>query len=90
MFTLSEYQQRAKEALVSIYGDREAMAIVKLWFESRLNMSRIDLTLRRGELVEFSRFEEDLMRLQSNTPIQLILEEAYFLFASGLFLNFWQ
>ena len=79
MFTLSEYQQRATEALVSLYGDREAMAIVKLWFESRLKMSRIDLSLRRGEEVEFPKFEDDLMRLQSNTPIQLILEEAYFL-----------
>ena len=48
MFTLSEYQQKASEALVSLYG-REAKAIVKLWFESRLNMSRIDLALRRGE-----------------------------------------
>ena len=79
MFTLSEYQQKASEALVSLYGHREAKAIVKLWFESRLNMSRVDLALRRGEEVEFPRFEEDLMRLQSNTPIQLILEEAYFL-----------
>jgi len=79
MFTLSEYQQKATEALVPLYGDRETMAIVKLWFESRLNMSRIDLALRRREELEFPSFEDDLMRLQSNTPIQLILEEAYFL-----------
>ena len=49
MFTLSVYQQKANKFLVSIYGDREASAIIKLWFGSRLDMSPIDLIIRREE-----------------------------------------
>ena len=47
MFTLSHYQHKAQDVLVPIYGDREASAMIKLWFGSRLDMSPIDLIMRR-------------------------------------------
>jgi len=78
MFTLSNYQQKALEILVPIYGDREALAAIKLWFGSRLNMSRIDLVMNREVEIEFPSFEADLAQLQANTPVQLVLGEAFF------------
>ena len=78
MFTLSDYQQKAQETLVPIYGEREASAIVKIWFETRLLMTRIDLVMRRKEEVAFPSFEADLAQLQGNTPVQLVLGEAFF------------
>ena len=79
MFTLSNYQQKAKKFLVSIYGDREASAVIKLWFGSRLDMSPIDLIMRREEEVAFPSFEADLSQLKASTPVQLVLGEAFFL-----------
>ena len=78
MFTLSHYQHKAQDVLVPIYGEREASAIVKIWFETRLLMSRIDLVMRRKEEVAFPSFENDLAQLQGNTPVQLVLGEAFF------------
>ena len=78
MFTLSHYQQTAHEILVPLYGGREASAIVKIWFETRLQMTRIDLVIRRDEEVEFPGFEADLALLKAKTPVQLVLGEAYF------------
>ena len=78
MFTLSVYQQKANKFLVSIYGDREASAIIKLWFGSRLDMSPIDLIIRREEEVAFPTFEADLAQLKASTPVQLVLGEAFF------------
>ncbi len=79
MFTLSFYQQKAHEILVPLYGEREASAVVKLWFETRLQMTRIDLVMRREEEVAFPSFEADLALLKDKTPVQLVLGEAYFL-----------
>ncbi len=78
MFTLSHYQQKAQDVLVPLYGDREASAIVKLWFGSRLDMSPIDLIMRREEDISFPLFEADLAQLRKNTPVQLVLGEAFF------------
>ena len=78
MFTLSHYQQKAQDVLVPIYGDREASAMIKLWFGSRLDMSPIDLIMRRKEEVTFPSFEADLAQLRENTPVQLVLGEAFF------------
>tara|TARA_B100000900_G_scaffold366749_1_gene342803 strand:- start:356 stop:1195 length:840 start_codon:yes stop_codon:yes gene_type:complete len=79
MFTLSTYQQKAQEILVPIYGDREALAVIKLWFKSRLRMSHIDLIMRRQGEVDFPSFDADLAELKANTPVQLVLGEAFFL-----------
>ncbi|MGB2413674.1 MAG: peptide chain release factor N(5)-glutamine methyltransferase [Schleiferiaceae bacterium] len=78
MFTLSNYQQQAQDVLVPIYGDRETSAVIKLWFGSRLDMSPIDLIMRREEEVAFPSFGADLARLKANTPVQLVLGEAFF------------
>ena len=78
MFTLSVYQQKAQDVLVPIYGDREALAMIKLWFGSRLDMSPIDLIMRREEEVVFPLFAADLAQLLKNTPVQLVLGEAFF------------
>lgn len=78
MFTLSHYQHKAQDVLVPIYGDREASAMIKLWFRSRLDMSPIDLIMRREEEVVFPSFTADLAQLRENTPVQLVLGEAFF------------
>ncbi|MEL0295294.1 MAG: peptide chain release factor N(5)-glutamine methyltransferase [Cryomorphaceae bacterium] len=78
MFTLSHYQHKAQDVLVPIYGDREASAMIKLWFGSRLDMSPIDLIMRREEEVVFPSFTADLAQLRENTPVQLVLGEAFF------------
>ena len=78
MFTLSHYQHKAQDVLVPIYGDREASAMIKLWFGSRLDMSPIDLIMRREEEVVFPLFTADLAQLRENTPVQLVLGEAFF------------
>lgn len=78
MFTLSNYQLQAQDVLVPIYGDREASAVIKLWFGSRLDMSPIDLIMRREEEVSFPSFEADLALLKAKTPVQLVLGEAFF------------
>ncbi|REJ61912.1 MAG: peptide chain release factor N(5)-glutamine methyltransferase [Bacteroidetes bacterium] len=78
MFTLSNYQLQAQDVLVPIYGDREASAVIKLWFGSRLDMSPIDLIMRREEEVSFPSFEADLTLLKAKTPVQLVLGEAFF------------
>ena len=64
MFTLSNYQQQAQDVLVPIYGDRETSAVIKLWFGSRLDMSPIDLIMRREEEVVFPLFTADLAQLR--------------------------
>ena len=79
MFTLSHYQQKAHEILVPLYGEREASAVVKLWFETRLQMTRIDLVMRREEEVDFPSFEADLAQLKEKTPVQLVLRRSLFL-----------
>ena len=56
MFTLSNYQQQAQDVLVPIYGERETSAVIKLWFGSRLDMSPIDLIMRREEEFTFPSF----------------------------------
>ena len=78
MFTLSNYQLQAQDVLVPIYGDREASAVIKLWFGSRLDMSPIDLIMRREEEVSFPSFGADLAQLKAKTPVQLVLGEAFF------------
>ena len=78
MFTLSHYQHKAQDVLVPIYGDREASAMIKLWFGSRLDMSPIDLIMRREVEVAFPSFTADLAQLRENTPVQLVLGEAFF------------
>ena len=78
MFTLSHYQHKAQDVLVPIYGDREASAMIKLWFGSRLDMSPIDLIMRREDEVVFPLFTTDLAQLRENTPVQLVLGEAFF------------
>jgi len=78
MFTLSNYQQQAQDVLVPIYGDRETSAVIKLWFGSRLDMAPIDLIMRREEEVAFPSFEADLAQLRVDTPVQLVLGEAFF------------
>lgn len=78
MFTLSNYQLQAQDVLVPIYGDREASAVIKLWFGSRLDMSPIDLIMRREEEVSFPSFRADLAQLKAKTPVQLVLGEAFF------------
>lgn len=78
MFTLSHYQHKAQDVLVPIYGDREASAMIKLWFGSRLDMSPIDLIMRREEEVVFPLFTADLAQLLENTPVQMVLGEAFF------------
>ncbi len=78
MLTLSNYQLQAQDVLVSIYGDREASAVIKLWFGSRLDMSPIDLIMKREEEVAFPSFEADLAQLKASTPVQLVLGEAFF------------
>ena len=78
MFTLSHYQHKAQDVLVPIYGDREASAMIKLWFGSRLDMSPIDLIMRREEEVVFPLFTPDLAQLRENTPVQMVLGEAFF------------
>jgi len=78
MFTLSHYQHKAQDVLVPIYGDREASAMIKLWFGSRLDMSPIDLIMRREEEVVFPLFTADLAQLRENTPVQMVLGEAFF------------
>lgn len=78
MFTLSDYQHKAQDVLVPIYGDREASAMIKLWFGSRLDMSPIDLIMRREDEVVFPLFTADLAQLRENTPVQLVLGEAFF------------
>ena len=78
MFTLSHYQHKAQNVLVPIYGDREASAMIKLWFGSRLDMSPIDLIMRREDEVLFPLFTADLAQLRENTPVQLVLGEAFF------------
>ncbi len=78
MFTLSNYQLQAQDALVPIYGDRETSAVIKLWFGSRLDMSPIDLIMRREEEVAFPSFGADLAQLKAKTPVQLVLGEAFF------------
>ena len=78
MFTLSHYQHKAQNVLVPIYGDREASAMIKLWFGSRLDMSPIDLIMRREDEVVFPLFTADLAQLRENTPVQLVLGEAFF------------
>ena len=78
MFTLSNYQQQAQDVLVPIYGERETSAVIKLWFGSRLDMSPIDLIMRREEEFTFPSFGADLAQLRENTPVQLVLGEAFF------------
>ena len=78
MFTLSNYQLQAQDVLVPIYGDRETSAVIKLWFRSRLDMSPIDLIMRREEKVTFPSFGADLAQLKAKTPVQLVLGEAFF------------
>ena len=78
MFTLSNYQLQAQDVLVPIYGDRETSAVIKLWFGSRLDMSPIDLIMRREVEVAFPSFTADLAQLRENTPVQLVLGEAFF------------
>jgi release factor glutamine methyltransferase len=78
MLTLSDYQQKALETLLPIYGKRESTSIIKMWFETRLQMSRIDLIMRRGEKIAFSSFEADLDQLKTSKPVQLVLGEAFF------------
>ena len=78
MFTLSNYQQQAQDVLVPIYGERETSAVIKLWFGSRLDMSPIDLIMRREDEVVFPLFTADLAQLRENTPVQLVLGEAFF------------
>ena len=78
MFTLSNYQQKAQDVLVPIYGERETSAVIKLWFGSRLDMSPIDLIMRREDEVVFPLFTADLAQLRENTPVQLVLGEAFF------------
>ena len=78
MFTLSIYQLQAQDVLLPIYGDRETSAVIKLWFGSRLDMSPIDLIMRREDEVTFPSFEADLAQLKVSTPVQLVLGEAFF------------
>jgi len=52
--------------------------MIKLWFGSRLDMSPIDLITRREEEVAFPSFGADLAQLGENTPVQLVLGEAFF------------
>lgn len=78
MLTLSNYQQQAQDVLVPIYRDRETSAIIKLWFGTRLDLSPIDLIMRREEEVAFPSFEADLAQLKAQTPVQLVLGEAFF------------
>lgn len=79
MLTLKQYQQKAESQLLPIYGERETVAIVRRWFESRLGLTRVDLVLRGYERIEFPLFDQDMKRLVAQEPIQLILGEAYFL-----------
>jgi release factor glutamine methyltransferase len=79
MMTLNKYRQRALSILEPIHGDREARAIMELWFERRLKMSKLDQLFVAENLTQFHGFEQDLLLLSENVPVQYILKESFFI-----------
>ncbi len=79
MKTLNKYRQRALFILEPIHGPRESRAIIELWFERRLQMSRLAQILAAENLIVFESFEQDLMLLCEDVPIQYILKESFFI-----------
>ena len=79
MKTILEFRVAALKMLEPMYGDREARAIVKMWFCSRLELSSIDLVVLEQDRVEFPSFVTDSTRLQAHEPIQYILGTAPFM-----------
>lgn len=79
MNTLNKYRQRALSILEPIHGHREARAIIELWFERRLKMSRLAQLLVAEDLTRFESFEHDLLLLSEDVPVQYILKESFFI-----------
>ena len=79
MKTLNKYRQRALSVLEPIHGDREARAIMELWFERRLKMSKLDQLFAAEDLTRFESFEHDLLLLSEDVPVQYILKESFFI-----------
>lgn len=76
--TIAEYKVQAASLLQPRYGKREANSIINLWFETRLNMRKLDLVFRANETIEFDSFEDDLHSLLLGKPLQHILGIGYF------------
>ena len=79
MNTLNKYRQRALLILEPIHGPRESKAIIELWFERRLQMSKLAQVLAAENLMVFESFEQDLSLLSEDVPIQYILKESFFI-----------
>ena len=79
MLKLSFYRQKALEALIPIYGEREAKSIRSIWFQERLGLNQVDCVLSSNESILFAEFQDYLMALESGQPLQTILGIAHFM-----------
>lgn len=69
------------DALIALYDADEALSIFYRWVQSRLGISRVQISINPEKALnadEVAVFETDLTRLKSGEPIQYVLGEASF------------
>jgi release factor glutamine methyltransferase len=79
--TISEVQKDFWEALLPLYGDREAKSITKMVLEKELELSSTKLSFERFRLVtqqQQQNLQAILKRLLKHEPVQYVLGEADF------------
>ena len=79
--TISEIQKNYREALSSVYDEREARSVTNLVFEKILELQSHKISLEKFRILtapQIDRLNGVLQRLLSHEPVQYILEEADF------------
>lgn len=80
-FTLHDIRDKFLTSLHMLYGNKEAEAIVRYYFERKWGLVSYEFSLRPQQLFPKNRQQEleaDLQRLQEGEPVQYIIGTAYF------------
>ena len=79
--TIRSFRNTIVETLQPLYDPREAVAIAKVYLQTRLNMPAYELALHGDEVVsdaQLALFEHDLTELLQGFPVQYLLGETEF------------
>lgn len=77
-----EFVRLSRERLPSEYEEEERIAVIERLIEGRCGMRRIDLVIRRADVIEAeaeTRLMDDLARLERGEPVQYVLGRAPFM-----------
>ena len=77
-----EFVRLSRERLPSEYEEEERIAVIERLIEGRCSMRRIDLVIRRADVIEAeaeTRLMDDLARLERGEPVQYVLGRAPFM-----------